>query len=38
VKTKKDIKTALDYGMKITGVKGIVIICGNDMGAVGEVE
>jgi len=38
VKSKKDIKTALDYGIKITGVKGIIIICGNDMGAIGEVE
>jgi uncharacterized protein len=38
VKSKKDIKTALDYGIKIPGIKGIVIICGNDMGAIGEVE
>jgi ApbE superfamily uncharacterized protein (UPF0280 family) len=38
IKTKKDIKPALDYGMKIPGVKGIVIISGNDMGAIGEVE
>jgi len=40
VKSKKDIKTALDYGIKIPGVKGIIIIiiCGNDMGAIGEVE
>jgi uncharacterized protein len=38
VKNKKDIKTALDYGMKIPGVRGIIIICGNDMGAIGEVE
>ena len=38
VKSKKDIKTALDYGIKITGVKGIVIICSNEMGAIGEVE
>jgi ApbE superfamily uncharacterized protein (UPF0280 family) len=38
VKSKKDIKTALDYGIKIPGVKGIVIIYGNDMGAIGEVE
>lgn len=37
-KSKKDIKTALDYGRKIPGVKGIIIICGNDMGAIGEVE
>ena len=38
VKSKKDIKTALDYGIKIPGVRGIIIICGNDMGAIGEVE
>ena len=38
VKSKKDIKTALDYGIKIPGVKGIIIICGNDMGVIGEVE
>jgi uncharacterized protein len=38
VKSKKDIKTALNYGIKIPGVHGIVIICGNDMGAIGEVE
>jgi hypothetical protein len=38
VKSKKDIKTALDYGIKIPGVRGIIIICGNDMGAIGEVQ
>jgi len=38
VKSKNDIKKALAYGIKIPGVKGIVIICGNDMGATGEVE
>jgi uncharacterized protein len=38
VKSKKDIKAALDYGMKIPGVKGVIIIYGNDMGAIGEVE
>ena len=38
VNSKKDIKSSLDYGINIPGVKGIVIICGNDMGAIGEVE
>ncbi len=38
VKSKQDIKTALDYGVKIPGISGIIIICGNDMGAIGEVE
>jgi ApbE superfamily uncharacterized protein (UPF0280 family) len=38
VKGKQDIKTALDYGIKIPGVSGIIIICGKDMGAIGEVQ
>jgi len=38
VKSNKDFNSALDYGIKIPGVKGIIIICGNDMGAIGEVE
>lgn len=39
VKSKNDIKTALEYGIKkIHGVMGIIIIFGNDMGAIGEVE
>ena len=38
VKNKKDFNSALDYGMKISGVKGIIIICGKDMGVIGEVE
>lgn len=38
VKDKKNIKTALDYGIKIPGVTGIIIIYGNDMGAIGEVN
>jgi ApbE superfamily uncharacterized protein (UPF0280 family) len=38
VKSKEDIKKALDYGIKIPGIDGIIIICGNDMGAIGEVE
>lgn len=37
VKSKNDIRKALDFGMKIQGVSGIVIIIGNDMGAAGEV-
>ncbi|MHB8138324.1 MAG: UPF0280 family protein [Smithellaceae bacterium] len=37
VKHKNDIKSALDYGMKIPGVLGIVIIVKNDMGAIGDV-
>jgi uncharacterized protein len=38
VKSKNDIKNALDYGIKIPGVIGIIIIIGNDIGAIGEVE
>jgi ApbE superfamily uncharacterized protein (UPF0280 family) len=38
VKSKKDIKVALDYGITIQGVQGIIIICGNDMGVIGKVE
>jgi ApbE superfamily uncharacterized protein (UPF0280 family) len=38
VKSRNDIKTALDYGIKIQGVQGIIIICGSDMGAIGKVE
>lgn len=35
---KDDIKTALNYGINIPGVKGIIIIYKNDMGAIGDIE
>ena len=38
VKNKKDIKPALNFGMKIKGVTGIIIILENEMGAIGDVE
>ncbi len=38
VNTRYDIRNAMNCGMKIPGVKGIVIIFGNEMGAMGEVE
>ena len=38
VKNKKDIKPSLDYGIKIPGILGIVIIVGKDMGVIGDVE
>jgi uncharacterized protein len=38
VKSKNDIKSALDYGIKIPGVRGIIIILGSEMGAIGEVQ
>ncbi|KFZ44288.1 hypothetical protein KD27_07335 [Smithella sp. D17] len=38
VKSKNNIKNSLDFGIKIPGVTGIIIIIGNDMGAIGEVQ
>ena len=38
VKSKNDIKPALDFGIKIKGVTGIIIILENEMGAIGDVE
>jgi uncharacterized protein len=38
VKSKNDIKPALDFGIKIKGVTGIIIIIGNEMGVIGKVE
>lgn len=38
VKTKEDIRPALNFGIKIKGVQGIIIIMGKDMGVVGKVE
>lgn len=38
VKSKNEIKSALSYGMEIPGVKGIIIICGDELGAIGKVE
>lgn len=38
VKCKTDIKKALDFGMKIPGISGIIIIVGADMGVIGNVE
>ena len=38
VKNKKDIKAALEFGMSIQGIQGIVIIIGKDMGAIGEIS
>jgi len=38
VKSKNDIKPALDFGIKIKDVTGIIIILGNEMGAIGKVE
>jgi ApbE superfamily uncharacterized protein (UPF0280 family) len=38
VKSKKDIQHGLNTGMKIDGVLGIVIIVGDHLGAVGDME
>jgi ApbE superfamily uncharacterized protein (UPF0280 family) len=38
VKSKKDIKIALERGIEIKGVSGILIIVGNTFGAIGEIE
>ena len=38
VKSKNDVKPALDFGIKIIGVTGIIIIIGNEIGAIGKVE
>jgi hypothetical protein len=38
VKKKRDIKRALDFGAGISGVLGILIIVGDELGAWGELE
>jgi hypothetical protein len=38
VKSKNDIKPALDFGIKIKGVTGIIIILGKEFGVIGAVE
>jgi uncharacterized protein len=37
VKSKNDIKPALDFGIKIKGVTGIIIILEKEMGVIGKV-
>ena len=38
VKSKKDLQNALKAGMEIEGVLGIVIIVGDQLGVIGDVE
>ena len=38
VRSKNDIKPALDFGIKIKGVIGIIIVIGKELGVVGDVE
>ena len=38
VKSASDIETAMDFGKRIDGVKGIVIVIGDQIGFWGEIE
>lgn len=38
VKNKYDIKKSLDLGIKIPGIIGIIIIYGNELGVIGDVQ
>ncbi|MBN2001525.1 UPF0280 family protein [candidate division KSB1 bacterium] len=38
IKPNMDLKNALNMGMKIEGVRGIVIIAGGQMGVTGDIE
>jgi ApbE superfamily uncharacterized protein (UPF0280 family) len=38
VKTKADIRAAIEFGKKIEGVKGLLVIIGDKIGAWGEIE
>jgi len=38
VQSKRDIKMALEKGIAIRGVSGILIIVGDNIGAIGEIE
>ena len=38
VKSKSDIRKALKFGMTIPDIKGIIIILGPEMGAIGDIE
>jgi len=38
VKSKADIRTAIEFGKKIEGVKGLLVIVGDKIGAWGEIE
>jgi len=38
VKSKKDIKMALERGIELKGVSGVLIIVGDNFGAIGELE
>lgn len=38
IKKKRDIKKALERGIEIPGVQGVVVIVGAEMGVIGQVE
>ncbi len=38
IQRKSDLKDALNYGIGIKGVRGVVIILGNRLGAIGDIE
>jgi len=38
VNSKKDIQQAIDFGQKIEGVKGLVVIIGTEIGFWGDIE
>jgi hypothetical protein len=38
IKRKEDIKNAIEEGLNITGVRGVLVIVGETMGAAGDIE
>jgi uncharacterized protein len=38
VKDKNDIKQAMEWGMEIQGVRGVIVILGDTMGLLGDIE
>jgi len=38
VKSKADIRTAIEFGKRIEGVKGLLVIVADKIGAWGEIE
>jgi hypothetical protein len=38
VKTKKDVRKAIDYGKTIEGVEGVIVIVGDEIGVWGDIE
>jgi hypothetical protein len=38
IKRKEDIKNAIEEGLGITGINGVLIIAGDTMGAAGDIE